>query len=397
MKRLGFVIPWFGEKIPGGAEMALRGLTSHLAESGMDLEVLTTCVKEFSSDWNVNFYPEGEDLAGNVRVRRFPVRLRNTEAFDAVNYQLMQGQRLSAEEERIYTGEMVNSPALYQYLYERQEEYAFYVFIPYMFGTTYYGAQICPEKSVLIPCLHDESYAYMKVFRKAYSHVAGMIFLAKPEADLAHRLYNLSEVRAEVLGIGIETNITGDSGRFREKYGIGSPFMLYAGRKDKGKNVHTLIRYFMEYKKRNSTDLKLVLIGGGEIEIPKKSRGDILDLGFVPIQDKYDAYTASLCLCQPSRMESFSLVMMESWICRRPVLVHGGCEVTAYFAKVSNGGLHFKDYFELEGCLQYFESHSEKADIMGENGRRFVLENFSWDVIVAKYRAFFEELSANDS
>lgn len=27
MKKLGFVIPWFGEKIPGGAEMELRGLT----------------------------------------------------------------------------------------------------------------------------------------------------------------------------------------------------------------------------------------------------------------------------------------------------------------------------------------------------------------------------------
>ena len=31
MKKLGFVIPWFGEKIPGGAEMELRGLTAHMA------------------------------------------------------------------------------------------------------------------------------------------------------------------------------------------------------------------------------------------------------------------------------------------------------------------------------------------------------------------------------
>lgn len=44
MKKLGFVIPWFGEKIPGGAEAELRGLTRHLAESGIELEILTTCV-----------------------------------------------------------------------------------------------------------------------------------------------------------------------------------------------------------------------------------------------------------------------------------------------------------------------------------------------------------------
>ena len=55
MKKIGFVIPWYSDKVRGGAETELRGIAKHLAASGVELEILTTCVKEFYSDWSVNF------------------------------------------------------------------------------------------------------------------------------------------------------------------------------------------------------------------------------------------------------------------------------------------------------------------------------------------------------
>ena len=39
MKKTGFVAPWYGEKIGGGAEAELRGLIHHLADAGVPLEV----------------------------------------------------------------------------------------------------------------------------------------------------------------------------------------------------------------------------------------------------------------------------------------------------------------------------------------------------------------------
>ena len=39
MKKIGFVIPWFGFDIPGGAEAELKGLVLHLSEAGVPLEV----------------------------------------------------------------------------------------------------------------------------------------------------------------------------------------------------------------------------------------------------------------------------------------------------------------------------------------------------------------------
>ena len=53
MKKLAFVAPWYGEYITGGAEMELRDLVHHLRDAGMELVVLTTCVKDFTASWNM--------------------------------------------------------------------------------------------------------------------------------------------------------------------------------------------------------------------------------------------------------------------------------------------------------------------------------------------------------
>jgi len=389
MKKIAFVIPWYGENISGGAEAECRGAVKHLKAAGVDVEVLTTCVKSFTDDWNTDFHQPGLTEEGGVPVRRFPVRKRNTGLFDQVNLKLMNNRQLTANEEEIFCREMVNSSALYEYIRDHGDEYDLFLFIPYMFGTTYYGCQIWPEKSVLIPCLHDESYAYMKVFRKAFSKVRGMIFHAEPERALAEKLYGVSGPLFENMGEGLNTDWEFDAGRFREKYHIEDPFVLYAGRKDAGKRVDMLVRFFAAFKERNPGKLKLVLIGGGKIDIP--DTGDIIDLGFVDVQDKYDAYGAAEFFCNPSEMESFSLVVMESWLAGRPVLVNGKCAVTKDFAIQARGGLYFDNYWEFEAAVNYLLSHPDIAGEMGENGKRFVMSNFTWDVIVDRYIRYFKK------
>lgn len=397
MKKIGFVTPWFGETITGGAEMELRGLASHLKKAGNDVEILTTCVQAFNSDWNVNYHRPGDSIECGVKVKRFKVKKRDTKKFDEVNYKLMNNRSISYDEEEVFFEEMVNSPDLYRYMEEKQNDYSVFVFIPYMFGTTYYGMKINTEKTILIPCLHDESYAYMEHLKKRFSSIAGMVFLSKPEMQLAERIYDLGKVKTAVLGAGVYTDIEFDAERFRKKYELHSPFILYAGRKDKGKNIDTLIRYFQEYHNRNETTLKLVLIGGGSVEFPNEIKNEIIDLGFIDPQDKYDAYAAADILCQPSKNESFSLVIMESWLCKTPVLVHGNCAVTRNFAVEAKGGLYFENYFEFEGGINYLKNNPDIQRQMGENGREYVMENFAWDVIVDRYVEFFENIELKRS
>ena len=392
MKKIGFVIPWYGPDIPGGAEAALRGLVEHLQQAGVPVEVLTTRVKEFTADWNQNYYPAGVEMVHQVPVRRFDVRVRDQAAFEQINRKFMNGLPVAYEEEEVFLREMVNSPALYEYMKTHADDYSLFVFTPYMFGTTYYGVQAVMDKAVMIPCFHDESYTYMEHFREVFSRVQGMIFLAAPEGELAERVYDTAHVEKAVLGTGIYTDFAGDAARFRQKYHMDKPYLLYAGRKDVGKNIYTLIAYYREYVKRHDTQLQLVLIGGGEVKLPEDIRDRVHDLGFVPAQDKYDAYAAAECFCNPSHNESFSIVIMESWLCGRPVLVSGECAVTKNFAITSGGGLYFDGYYEFEGAMEYLRTHPDIADSMGQNGREYVLEHFSWDAIVRNYMSFFNKL-----
>jgi glycosyltransferase involved in cell wall biosynthesis len=385
--KVAFVIPWYGD-IPGGAEAACRNIALHLAGAGIEVEVLTTCVKEFLSDWNTNYYGEGIYHEDGIVVRRFPVRNRDTKRFDAINFKLINNQVVTPAEEDVFLREMIHSEKLYSYIAESGENYDFLLFIPYMFGTTVYGSQIHPEKSILIPCLHDESYAHMGIYRAMFRNVGRIIYLSEQERRIAHQIYEITG-KEYTLGTGVDTGIEPDPQRFRDTYGINDPFILYAGRRDAGKNVDQLVSFFCRYKERHGTDLKLILIGKGVSPVPIEHREEIIDLGFVPVQDKYDAYGAATLFCLPSLNESFSLVIMEAWLCMAPVLVHGRCTVTRSHCIRSNGGLYYNDYDEFEACLSFILQNPHISDLMGQNGRKYVTENYGWNTIVSEYIRLF--------
>ncbi|NWO26314.1 glycosyltransferase family 4 protein [Leptotrichia sp. oral taxon 417] len=393
MKKIAFVVPWYGDKIPGGAETELRGLIKDLQKNRIELEVLTTCVEKFVSDWNKNYYEPGDYVEDRIKIKRFKVRKRDTKKFDKINFKLMNNQKITTEEEQKFFEEMVRSVDLENYIEKNMDDYSLFCFIPYMFGTTYYGVKKSKKKAVIIPCLHDESYAYMETIKEIFNISSASIFHAKPEQELAKRLYGMENVKTPVLGEGLDFNIPDKLEGVKEKYNLKNPYILYAGRKDEGKNVHLLLKYFSIFKEKNaSIDLDLVLIGGGEIQIPKNIKENVHDLGFVSIDDKYRAYANSLTLIQPSINESFSIVIMESWAVGTPVIVNDKCEVTKNFAIESNGGLYFNNYFEFEEILKFYINNPNIANKMGQNGKEYVFKNFDREIVTKKYIDFFKEL-----
>src|SRR5262249_7656124 len=158
------------------------------------------------------------------------------------------------------------------------------------------------------------------------------------ELNLARRLYEMQADAPALVREGVDTTFASNAERFVAKYGL-KDFLLYVGRKEVGKNVPLLVDYFAQYKRQYRGELQLVLVGKGAAEIPPHRHQDILDLGFLPEQDKLDAYAAALALCQPSLNESFSIVMMEAWVAGTPALVHANCAVTREHCLEANGGL----------------------------------------------------------
>jgi glycosyltransferase involved in cell wall biosynthesis len=390
---LAFVTPWYGRDIVGGAEAECRATARALRSRGVPVEILTTCALDHASPW-IDHHPEGVTEEDGFVVRRFKVRPRDPERYGRLQWRQNLGGTLTSFEEEDFVRESVNSNDLYAYLGAERERY-WYAFIPYCFGTTWEGALVAPERSLLIPCLHDEPFAHLKWTRRVLRAVRAVCYHVPAERALAEHLAGADAERFHLVGEGVDSPPSGDGERFRRAHKVSDPFILYAGRKAAEKNTPLLVEYFARYKLTHPPSLlKLVLIGSGGVRIPGRLSADILDLGFVSLQDKADAYAATLALCQPSLLESFSLVMMEAWLAGAPSLVHGRCAVTRDHCLASNGGLFFEDYFEFVEALELLARDAALRQRMGAAGRAYVLANYTWDRVTDNYLAALRRVGA---
>jgi glycosyltransferase involved in cell wall biosynthesis len=382
-----YVIPWYGPHIPGGAEMACRRSAEELAARGVPVEVWTTTAGGLATDWSQPAFAPGCSTVNGVVVRRFAVRPRRAASFDALNQRVLAGETLSLLEEAIFVREIIGSDGLERAIVADRAQRIF-IFIPYMFGTSYWGAQLA-GRAFLIPCLHDEAYAYMRLYRLALDAAHGLIFHAPAEERFAHELGVVGCKPTVCLGVGVETGYSGDAARFRERFGIHAPFVLYAGRRDATKNTPLLFEGFRHYRQQGGS-LQLVCIGGPGEALPTDlvAQGVAHDLGFVSVEEKFDACAAAIALCQPSLHESFSIVLMEAWVTGTPALVHSDCAVTREFCEVSGGGLDFRDAAGFSRQLTTIATDAALAERMGAAGRAFVLANYTWDTVLSRLLTF---------
>jgi glycosyltransferase involved in cell wall biosynthesis len=322
------------------------------------------------------------------------VRPRDAERYLRLHWRLQLGGSLTSFEEDDFVRESINSNDLNAYLAAERERY-WYAFIPYCFGTTWEGALAAPDRALLIPCLHDEPFAHLKWTRRVLRAVRATCFHVDAERALGEAICGGDLGNGALVGEGVDTDLQGDGERFRRKYHIEGPFLLYAGRKAREKNTPLLVEYYARYRFTHpDTPLKLVLIGSGGVRVPERLGRDVLDLGFVPVQDKHDAYAAALALCQPSLLESFSIVMMEAWLGGSPVLAHAGCAVTREHCLRSNGGLYFGEYFEFVEAVDLLLGDEPLRRRLAANGRAYVLANFTWDRVTTNYLELLGKLGA---
>lgn len=401
--KIAFVLPWYGRDIGGGAEAECRGLVHSLRQYRPDIhiEVLTTCMKEFSADWNDNFFPSGRYSDEGVTVHRFPITPVDRSKFHPMNgYRLMPSvlhdlfladgnvrSPLLQDEERMYFDAMIQSPLLMNELSQRIHEFDIFIFIPYMFSTAIEGIRRVGKKGVLIPCLHQERYAFLDCIRNMFQRAGGVLYHVPSEQKFGRRLYRTEPKREFLIGEKVDVNPpTGKGERFRSARRLTRPYILYAGRKIEGKNLPLLVSFHSAARERlGETFPDLVIIGGGDLDYSSLTHSHgIHDLGFVSLEEKFDAMAGALALCQPSLNESFSIVMMEAWLQSRPILAHQHCDVTREHCELSGGGLIFHSEKSYSSCVMKLASSAPSANDMGRKGREYVQANFSPEVVVKR-------------
>ncbi len=395
MKRIALVNQRYGLEVNGGSEFYTRLIAERLT-ADYAVDVITTKALDYTT-WD-NHYTADEETIGGVRVLRFPVQQPRAKDFNDYNgrylHALSEGKADLAKEEIWFEKQGPCCPAAIDYIRSHKDDYDVFIFVTYLYYLTVKGLPEVADKAIFIPTAHEEPFIHFKTYETLFHLPKAYIFLTDEEKALVQGLFHTESIPCDVMGTGVEVPGTPDAARFREKFGIEDDYLIYVGRIDEGKNCPELFRYFLEYKSRHADSrLKLVLMGKAACAIPR--HGDILNLGFVSEEDKFDGIAGAKALVLPSRFESLSISVLEAMSLHVPVIVNGACEVLKGHCTKSNAGLYYQNYFEFEGIVDYLFSHPQEYALMRENARTYIERYYAWDGIMKQFRAVIEEVQRN--
>ena len=322
-EKIAFVCQRYGLEVNGGSELHCRQLAEKLA-GYYDVEVYTTCAIDYVT-WKNEYRPGTEEING-VTVHRFlNARQRDQQSFDQISQRVFANSAHSDGEETTWIEEQGPvCPELLDELAKRHLEYKAVIFMTYLYYLTAKGLPMGFENALLIPTVHDEPPVHLRYYDRVFSAAKGIIWNTPEERAFAERRFpKIRNTPGILAGVGVDVP-EGQLPEIPEDL-RSVPYITYAGRIDESKGCGEMFRYFEVYKRQYGGALKLVLMGKAVMDIPKYP--DIISLGFVSDETKFAVMASAKALVLFSQFESLSIVVLESMMMGRPVLVNGKCEV----------------------------------------------------------------------
>lgn len=187
-------------------------------------------------------------------------------------------------------------------------------------------------------------------------------------------------------GTDIRTGINAEL--FRHQYLQYAPFILYAGRIERGKGLEPVFEAYAEMRKNRLIDF--VLLGKKLMDIPRIE--GLKYVGFVSEEEKLSAFKGAVLSVQPSPVESLSITTLESFSQETPVLVNQKCHVLKEHVEISGGGFAYDNVDEL---LRHFYTLYDQRKLrqqMGRLGLAYVSRYYAWDVVIATIKKELTQL-----
>ncbi len=386
--KLAFVVQRYGLEISGGAELHCRWVAEHMKKH-WDVEVLTTRALDYLT-WK-NHYPRGKEIVNGIPVRRFSVsKTRDPGRFGLLQNYILENEHAEEDEFDWLREEGPVCPSLLRYLKGHRRDYDYFIFFSYRYYQSYWGVNAVPHKSILVPTAEHDPVIHLRLFKDFFRKPQAFIYNSFEEREMINALSQNENILGDVVGVGSEIFPRCSGKEFRQKYDLKGDYLIYIGRIDENKGCHQLFDYFLRFKKETSSPIKLVLVGSTILKIPPHP--DVHYLGFLSEEDKFNALEGAVLLVMPSFYESLSMVTLEAWALRKPVLANARCDVLKGQCLRSNGGLFYENYPEFREALKALLSLPELRKGMGENGHRYFSENYTWKVIENKYLSIINQL-----
>jgi glycosyltransferase involved in cell wall biosynthesis len=198
-----------------------------------------------------------------------------------------------------------------------------------------------------------------------------------------------------------------DVKKIREKYGIPDDWkmLLFLGRLTWVKGVKNLIQA-MPTVLRDYPQTKLVILGKGEEEKDIEETAARLGIrdnvicrfDFVPEQERILHYAAADLCVFPSVYEPLGIVSLEAMAMEKPVVVGAHGVVGFREQVVSSGpdqnGIHIngEDPADIAWGIKETLKDPQRAKTWGENGRKRILQYFTWEKTAEQTLEIYETL-----
>ena len=383
-KPILFVMPWFGKNIRGGAEKVIYTIAEKLNDRGIKVEVWA-CGSSTIGNRNDEYLDGHKDRETPFEIVRFPTNRRMESIFKIMHRQVTKnrGGRLTGW---LWKKSALSGKGMESALRKRAQDFSTIHLCHYFSGSSHRLACIAPEKTILHPFIHDEPAAYHKAMSWMFSCARGAIINSEPEIDIGVK--SLQGMLPDLyFPIGNGITLLDEQYRQASANRKLKNQLIYIGRIIPEKNIKALINWITGYNSTASEKISLLFVGQGQPFETKKLTASpyVQYAGWVDEDSKLELIKDSLALVQPSLLESFSLVIMEAWALKKPVIVHADCSATRYHVNNSGGGFAVRTQAEFNRALTILLQKEEEVSKMAESGFNYVTEEFRWSKVIDRF------------
>lgn len=406
MSRIAIIVQRYGLEINGGAELHARLLAKALS-AHYDIDILSSRALDYQV-WD-RHYPAGEQFVEGLRVLRFdhPPKDRSRRKHMPLRHKLRFMARAwlgrfdiapvarpvghaVGDGLQYLVAQGPTMPGLIEHLRQHAADYRALIFVTARFHPCALGLLVDPQRSILVPTLHEEKTMALPHFHHVFRAPRWIMFNTRAEQAVARRLYGDDIAPGEVCGVGIDlptlAPLTAAAPAPAERY------LVYVGRVDLGKGCGELFEHFALLRRR-WPDQGLKLVVCGRMAMAEPGHPDIVCTGFVSDAERDLLIAGALALVVPSRHESLSLAMLEGMAGGTAVIVNWHSEVLRQHVQDSGVGATYRNAEEFAQAVRGQLQLSQALRLaQAEQGRRYVRENYDWPTIVGKFRRLIDSL-----
>jgi len=247
---------------------------------------------------------------------------------------------------------------------------------------------------VFTPLRHKRPLGWNSpAFRRLYAQSDAVIALTQGEADwLASQ--GAPRSRLHVIGLGPQNDPEATPELARQKLRTDKKIVLFIGQLHAYKGFRALLDAAGILSTRSDT--LFVFVGPdvrGNASAFSGRRSNVTWLGPVSPELRDSLFSACAVLCVPSSRESFGSVIVEAWVCGKPVI---GGPAPATHELIDDGVDGFvvpQDPQVIAERLTRLLDDPQLAQMMGARGREKVRQKYSWDAIAQAHLDLYQSLT----